>query len=216
MRILALSLIFLVITCCLGGCSGRRDKGSEDGEVVESEPQSLQVSRKHVEQELSLFVNSYYNDSYDIAKLQIGEPFIIYFAGREQQDEIYEFPIIDLEKRKVLCVAEVSSAYGVSNYSVDFQFSYVEILNKLNYADQSENILIFRVNREVYFENRDGLYNDSGLAIQKITDLSDDEAYFVSLSFEEKNNKIRNRMNNMNPSELPVLSSEEVNNAVMK
>ena len=74
--------------------------------------------------------NDFYYSDFD--NLEISDPFIIYIANQDTQDEVYYFPVYDNETHKIIYVINVFSVDQRSDFICEFSLAYNDVLNQLS------------------------------------------------------------------------------------
>lgn len=135
-----------------------------------------------------------------IDKIELGAPFIIYNANIEEQPEILYYPIINTDKNEVI--------YLIASMRIDDEYVYnimdylIDPLNDMNYTH--EKCVIYQCGINIYIENGNKImntyeyYNNTS----DKTIFSSAEADFIELSFDEKGEKIAERMENLTSCQL--------------
>ena len=73
-----------------------------------------------------------------------------------------------------------------------------EVLRKVHFLTNPESVLVYLVSGIVYFETPDGIYDFLGNEVSVPGMIkTEKEREFMELSFEDKKNKIRERMEDM-------------------
>ena len=152
----------------------------------------------------------------NVDDLRLADPFIIYIANQNSQDEIYEFPVYDIQTGKIIYIIDVFSVEDRDGFMCELSLGYVDELNDLDYLIHPDDVLIYRIGRTVCFE-----YDGNVYAYDKKVDwtdwvMSDEEIGFVQGTKETRKKLIHNRIEKgMLPASFPELSVNDTENALM-
>lgn len=134
----------------------------------------------------------------DVNALYIGEPYLVYHAELNAQNNVFYFPIIDESIHQVVYLIEAIGYDG--QYACNTLDSMVDLLNDINYIDNE--CIAYYINGDVYFEtefnviNSTDYYNDD-FGIAKPYMLNSEDMAFKNESFYEKQTKVNTRINNL-------------------
>ncbi|SEG19401.1 hypothetical protein SAMN04487934_11018 [Eubacterium ruminantium] len=157
------------------------------------------------------------NDFYyaNFENLVISDPFIIYIANQDAQDEIYYFPVYDKTTNKTIYVIDVFSVASRDDFICEFSLAYNNVIDQCSYIDNPKNVIVYRIGYSVYFETNSTVYNDGGFPAVMNDSYSEKEYSFINKSFEDKRSLVRERVNSMAPHVSQELTDEEKVNALM-
>ncbi len=188
---------------------------SSKAETITSEDERILKATQTAKDSLNGFglksdINSdFYYANYD--RLDVVSPFIIFMVDRDDQDEIYEFPVYDKETKEIVFIAEVFSVDGEVDYLCEFSSGFTTILNNLKYIEHPKDIYVYKIGMNVYFEYNNTVYNEQF----EIVDASKQKNKFFSISEEEKRQAIMQRTNEMMPAKFEVVEEDEAKDAIM-
>lgn len=134
----------------------------------------------------------------DVNALYIGEPYLVYHAELNAQNNVFYFPIIDESIHQVVYLIEAIGYDG--QYACNTLDSMVDLLNDINYIDNE--CIAYYINGDVYFEtefnviNSTDYYNDD-FGIAKPYMLNSEDMAFKNESFYEKQTNVNARINNL-------------------
>ena len=186
-----------------------KDSGAENDSHVEIPKQSeelrlrIDLAREKLLAEMGDFHgNRKPGDDFYYEKanmLTAGPSYFTYRPDRDTQDEIYSFPIYDRETGEMVFMGDVVYLPGTDEPSVGgFSSECPEVLCKVNFLTDPENVLVYMVSGVVYFETPEGIYDSQGNEIDASgMTKTEKEREFMELSCGEKKNMILNRMEDM-------------------
>jgi hypothetical protein len=186
-----------------------KDSGAENDSHVEIPKQSeelrlrIDLAREKLLAEMGDFHgNRKPGDDFYYEKanmLTAGPSYFTYNPDRDTQDEIYSFPIYDRETGEMVFVGDVVYLPGTDEPSVGgFSSGCPEVLCKVNFLTDPENVLVYMVSGVVYFETPEGIYDSQENEIDASgMTKTEKEREFMELSFGEKKDMILNRMEDM-------------------
>lgn len=79
---------------------------------------------------------------------KLGKAFVIYELDSSSQDEIYYFPVLDMEENVILMLSVIGTVEG---WSVTISEEWVSELNKLDYT--SKDFIFYKTEESLYAEN---------------------------------------------------------------
>lgn len=212
--------IIIAVLLSVGLCIASSVLSVKAEEDANGHNNRVESAREYAEGEIYKFLSSldpnsefYYANGSD---LTLADPYIIYMAGQDTQDEAYSFPVYDKKTGKVIYVADVFSAAQKDGFMCSFGMAYSELFDRLDYINHPENVIVYRIGYSVFYEKRDQVFDDNGNTITVNVDMSEKEKAFVQLSFEEKKEAVNNRLTQMAPAKPVTLSEEEAMQAKMR
>lgn len=212
--------IIIAVLLSVGLCIASSVLSVKAEEDANGHNNRVESAREYAEGEIYKFLSSldpnsefYYANGSD---LTLADPYIIYMAGQDTQDEAYSFPVYDKKTGKVIYVADVFSAVQKDGFMCNFGMAYSELFDRLDYINHPENVIVYRIGYSVFYEKRDQVFDDYGNTITVNVDMSEKEKAFVQLSFEEKKEAVNNRLTQMAPAKPVTLSEEEAMQAKMR
>ena len=214
-RILSVLCVIVMLVASFSGVVCASD-GSENTRMTEREEEAKEEAYK----QLSIFRETLSpdNDFYypDFDNLEIADPFIIYIANQDAQDEVYYFPVYDHKTNKVIYVINAFSVDQRTDFICEFSLAYNSVLDKCAYINDTNDVIAYRLGYSVYFETSNAIYDDAGKSAVLNSSCSDKESLFINMSFDEKKTAVQDRINDMAPFSTPELSAEEMLYAKMQ
>jgi hypothetical protein len=209
----------LLVVCFIFIFSFNNDVYATSDVQNDSMTEREQEAKTEAYKQLSIFEDTLTPDSdfyyANFDNLEISDPFIIYIANQDTQDEVYYFPVYDKDTNKTIYVINVFSVDQRSDFLCEFSLAYNDALDQLGYIDNSTGVIAYRIGYSVYFETNNEIYNDSGIIATIDTNCTEKERIFASQSFDKKKEIISQRLNNLSVFVTPELTDDEMFNAKM-
>ena len=189
------------------------DSGKDSGEEgdsrakIQEQSEELRLRIDLAREKLLAEMEDFYGDRkpgddfyYEKANLLTAGPsYYIYHPDQDTQDETYCFPIYNRETGEMVFMGDVDYLSGTDEPTVSgFAADCPEVLRKVHFLTNPESVLVYLVSGIVYFETPDGIYDFLGNEVSVPGMIkTEKEREFMELSFEDKKNKIRERMEDM-------------------
>ena len=192
-RIIALFIGICIIFSALPAYADSETENTEPrvSTLAESIPASVTEFIDGKFSDIEEIVSSSFAEITPEKEIQLGKPYIVYNFN-EYQDEVYYYPLTaDGKIEAVLGIIGTDWGY---TYEISYDCGLIELLDEMDYLNNG--CIFYTVDGELYYESENGVSAEPAVSFACLTEQMPDadELAFAAMSFEEKQQKITDKL----------------------